>query len=195
MKRKLIALLLILTMAAVSLGCGKKSSSSKNTSDASTQSYVPQVRYPDTEGFAEGYCGDTMMTYFFEYIINSAYVCKEYEGYKPKDGYQLLVADITIKNPGHESLLMYETDFQVQWSDDSEDAYGYPVTLNMEDNAKVKGDMLPKEYELEINESRTGKLVYEVPKDEKDFSISYKEFFDDGTEGNTFFVYFTAKSK
>ena len=50
-------------------------------------------------------------------------------------------------------------------------------------------------YELAVDESRTGTLVYEVPMGERDFSISYKELFDNDTEGDTFFVYFTAKEQ
>lgn len=192
MKKRIIALLLIMIMAAASLGCGKKNPSGNDTD---TESYELQERYPDHDGYAEGRYGDTMITYFFEYIINSAYVCEEYKGIKPEEGNQLLVADMTIKNTGYVSILMYDTDFQVQWTDTSENAYDWPVTYYMEDDADVKDNMFPKEYELEINESRTGKLVYEVPKEEKDFSISYKEYFEDGTEGDTFFVYFTAKSK
>ena len=44
------------------------------------------------------------------------------------EGYQLLVADVTVKNTNRESIPMYDTDFQVQWSDDSEDAYDVPIT-------------------------------------------------------------------
>ena len=53
----------------------------------------------------------------------------------------------------------------------------------------------PGEYELGVNESRTGELVFDVPEDEKDFSISYLELFSDDSEGDTFFVYFTAEAR
>ena len=46
-----------------------------------------------------------------------------------------------------------------------------------------------------MNEERTGLLVYEVPADSKDFSISYLEAFEEGDEGDTFFVYFTPEEK
>jgi len=48
---------------------------------------------------------------------------------------------------------------------------------------------------LSVNEDRTGLLVFEVPEGYKDFSISYLEVFDDYSEGNVFFVYFTADEK
>ena len=55
------------------------------------------------------------------------------------------------------------------------------------------------EYELAVNETRTGDLVFDVPADEKDFSISTMELFDDGSlegeEGDTFFVFFSAEAK
>ena len=129
------------------------------------------------DGYAEGRLGDTMHTYFFDYTVNSAYLCDTFEGYTPiLDGYRLLVADVTVKNTNRESIPMYDTDFQVRWSDTSEDA-----------------------YDLAVDEERTGLLVFEVPEGETDFSISYLELFDDGTEegssGDTFFVYFTAEEQ
>lgn len=48
-----------------------------------------------------------------------------------------------------------------------------------------------------MDEERTGDLVFEVPVGQADFSIGYREMFDDGSEegqsGDTHFVYFTAK--
>lgn len=54
---------------------------------------------------------------------------------------------------------------------------------------------LPGTYSLGINQERTGLLVYEVPAEEKDFSISYLEAFEEGDEGNVFFVYFTPEER
>ena len=91
---------------------------------------------------------------------------------------------------------MYYTDFQVQWSDTSEDAYEFPITYYTD---AVSDQQLPTEYDLAVDEERTGLLVFEVPEGETDFSISYLELFDDGTEegssGDTFFVYFTAEEQ
>ncbi len=44
-------------------------------------------------------------------------------------------------------------------------------------------------------EARTGDLVFDVPADEKDFSISHLELFDDDSDGDTFFVFFTAEER
>lgn len=143
------------------------------------------------DGYAEGRMGDTMHTYFFDYTVNSARLCDTYEGFVPQqDGYQLLVADVTIKNTHYESIPMFDSDFQVQWSVEDDDAYDVPITYYGD---MVSQDQLPTEYELAVDETRTGLLVYEVPGDEKDFSIAYLENFDDGTSGDAFFVYFTAE--
>ena len=144
------------------------------------------------DGYAEGRMGDTMHTYFFDYTVDSAYLCGSYEGYVPaQEGYCLLVAEVTVENTFQESLPMYDTDFQVQWGE-ADDAYDVPITYYAD---AVSDQQLPMEYELAVDESRTGLLVFEVPEGEKDFSISYLEFFDDGTEGDVFFVYFTAEEQ
>ena len=59
----------------------------------------------------------------------------------------------------------------------------------------VSDEQLPEEYDLGVNEEKTGLLVYEVPEDSKDYSISYLEQFSNDTEGDVFFVFFTAKDK
>lgn len=140
-------------------------------------------------GYFEGRMGDTMKTYFFDYTVNSAYVCDEYEGYQPEEGKSLLVADVTVKNTFYESIVMFDTDFQVQWNSDAEEDWDVPITYY---GNEMSDDQFPDEYELSVNEERSGLLVFEVPEDKKDFSISYLELFDDDSEGDVFFVYFTA---
>ncbi len=141
-------------------------------------------------GYGEGRMGDTMKTYFFDYTINSAYLCDEFNGYVPAEGNRLLVAEATVKNTFNESIIMYDTDFQVQWNSTGEDDYDFPITFYAD---PVSDEQLPAEYELGINKDRTGLLVFEIPGDKKDFSISYLELFDDDSEGNVFFVFFTAE--
>lgn len=142
-----------------------------------------------TGGYAEGRMGDTMETYFFDYTINSAYLCDEFNDYLPLDGNRLLVAEATVKNTFNESIVMYDTDFQVQWNSTGEDDYDVPITYYAD---PVSDEQLPAEYELGINKEVTGLLVFEVPEGRKDFSISYLELFDDDSEGDVYFVFFTA---
>ena len=146
-----------------------------------------------SDGYAEGRMGDTMHTCFFDYTVNSAYLCDEYEGYTAvQDGFCLLVADVTVKNTFQETIPMFDSDFQVQWGDDDPDAFDFPITYYGD---AVSENQLPTEYDLAIDETQSGLLVYEVPEGEKDFSISYLEAFEDGSEGDVFFVYFTAEEQ
>lgn len=169
------------------------SGSTESSSAASSSSAESRAGYPDENGNAEGRLGDTMHTYFFDYTVNSAYLCDEYEGYTPQDGNEILVADVTIKNTVTSTLPMYDTDFQVQWNDTADDAFGFPITLELND--VLNDQMLPGEYELSIGKTLNGLLVYEVPAGNKDFSISYLEMFDDDSTGDVFFVYFSAEKQ
>ena len=187
MKKRITSLLLAAVMAFSLTGCGKPAVP-ESSADSS-------VGYPDEDGYAEGHLGDTMHSTFFDYTVNSAYTCSEYGDYTAQEGYEILVADVTIKNTFRESITMFDTDFQVQWNDTSDEAYDWPVTYYAGVGDTIGENVLPAEYELAINESRTGLLVFEIPDGEKDFSISYQEYFDDDTTGDLFFVYFTAEQK
>lgn len=171
--RKRICILLGLLMVLCMAGCGRSGV------------------YPK-DGFAEGRIGDVMHTIFFDYTVNSAYICKDYCGYTPEEGNMLLVADVTVKNTTRDTIPMFDVDFQVQWGGEGDDDFEVPITYYAD---PVSDDQIPAEYDLGVNEEMTGLLVFEVPEGEEDLSISYMEEFDDGTEGDTFFVYFTAKEQ
>ena len=182
MKKKIASLLLTSLLAVSLAACGKDGSGSS-------------VITPDQNGYAEGKLGDTMRCSFFDYTVNSAYVCDTYGDYTPQSGYELLVADVTVKNIFGESIPMFDNDFQVQWSSDAKDAFDYPVTYYLEEGVSLGEEVLPAEYTQAKDESRTGLLVFEVPAGEKEFSISYMEYFEDETTGDTLFVFFNAEKK
>lgn len=188
--KRLVTLLFAVLMTATLAGCSL-SDIFPGESGAAGADAKDSVVTPDEDGYAEGRMGSTMRTYFFDYTVNSAFVCSEYEGYTPAEGNELLVVDMTVKNTFHESLSMFDTDFQAQWNDSAEDAYSYPV----ENGDGISTKILPGEYTLNVDESRSGQLFFEVPAGHKDFSISYMEFFDDNSTGDTFFVFFTADQK
>lgn len=148
-----------------------------------------------SDGYAEGSLGDTMRTYFFDYTVNSAYLSDSYGSYTAEAGCELLVADVTVKNPNSSSVEMYDTDFQVQWNENADDAFDFSLTFYTEDGETLSDDMLPGIYTLEKDESRTGHLVFQVPSGYQEFSISYMEIFSDESTGDTFFVYFDAARK
>ncbi len=143
----------------------------------------------------EGRIGDSIRTDFFEFTVNSAYLCSEFEGRAASEGTELLVVDATVKNTFNESIPMSDWDFQAQWGEDDDDeAYAFPITSDPETGeeiAAVSEDQLPYEYDLGVDERVEGLLVYEVPEGYKDFSISTQDIYSDGTTGDTYFVYFT----
>lgn len=198
--KKLTTLLFVLLLALALTACDSipKDSGGNGDSDTSGSSSGNDVYAED--GYGEGRIGNVIHTYFFDFIVNSAYTTADYNGYTAtQEGYQLLVANITVKNTWSESLTMWDSDFQAQWSTSQETGlYAWPIT---DDGAvpTVSDDQLPAEYKLAVDEERTGEIVFEVPVEEEDFSISTLEIFDNGTEegeeGDTFAVFFTAKAQ
>ena len=136
---------------------------------------------------------DTSLRY---YTISSAYTSSKYEGYIPTPGYDLLVAEITVKNTLPEALPMFDWDFIVLYPDTTSDeqVYDYPITSyeDVDIPQTALQTLLPSEYTLQAGESRTGLLLFEVPAGDTEFVISYIEYFDDDTAGDTFDVSVTA---
>lgn len=150
-------------------------------------------------GYAEGSIGDTMRTYFFDFKVDSAYLCTSYEGYIPTPGYDLLAAQVTVKNTFGEDIPMYDWDFFVLFDDITEgtEVYDYPITTydDIEFPEAARASLLPSEYNLEKGESQTGLLLFEVPAGQSSLTISYAESFDDDSTGDIFYVSFTAQQK
>ena len=126
---KKFAGIMVATVLAFSLvACGPVDSAVQNLAGAASNKGSDVVT-ADDDGYAEGRIGDVMRTYFFDYTVNSAYTCKEFEGYTPAEGNKLLVAELTVKNTDRSTVTMYDTDFQIQWGDDDDDdAFDAPIT-------------------------------------------------------------------
>ena len=179
-----LTLLLLLTLAA----CG---GSDGDSSGGGADIYAEG-------GYGEGRAGDVIHSVFMDFSVNSAYTTSNYHGHAAPEGKKVLVVEMTVKNTFNESLSMWDDDFQGQWSASTEtDEFAWPITEGEGGSSldTVAEEQFPAEYELAVNESRTGELVFDVPADERDFSISHKELFADDSEGDTFFVYFTASEK
>ena len=177
------------------------------------------VGYPE-DGYASGYMGDTMHTAFFDFTVDSAYTTQEFDGLTaagegmsylteyydrpaPADGCKFLVVEITLHNTTTMSQPMFVADFQVQWDlqegEDEDQNYAFPV---YQSQANESGDyvyyslsemQLPAEYDLGINEERTGILLYAVPAGAKDYAVFFEEYFSDDTIGDLFQVSFNAE--
>lgn len=193
--KKFLALLLVCLLMASVTACGSKDDSYNSTytpsGDSDSGNSGSGSSGGDEDGYTEGgdwgYIGDVMHTYWFDFTVDDAYTCSDYEGYTAPEGKQLVVVTVSVKNTFLESLPMNQYDFQIQWGGEGDDDFEWPISA-------MTDDQFPDEYTLGINESRTGVLVYEVPADTQDYSVSFGEYFEDESEGDVYFIYFTATS-
>lgn len=214
--KKLTALLLAAALALSLTGCGSladiisglNKGTDASASPSAAVSSDPETGYP-VDGYAEGYLGDTMHTYFFDFTVNSAYTCREFDGLTAEGGCKFLVAEITIRNTTKVTQPMFFYDFQIQWDaqegEDEDDAYDFPLYQEVTGDdgetsyTTVSDRQLPVTWDLGIREERTGLLLFSVPAGSRDYSISFLEVFssDSGEEqdGDVFFVYFNAKEQ
>ena len=199
MKRP-ISLLLALALLFSLTACGEGGLSLVPGSSGGKDS-VDGVICPDEDGVALGYAGDTLRTKFFDMTVSNPYTCDEFDGLTPTEGYKFLVAELTLYNHTDYSQPMFDTDFEVIWDLDDDEAWTWPESNEvMGDNGEstytVKSDQqIPVEFKLGIHKTETGLLLYQVPVDSTDYFIAYYEFIDDGTEegevGDSFYVRFS----
>lgn len=176
-------------------------SSSKNDDDKSGGKEDDYI-LPDEDGMALGYEGDTLRTAFFDMTITDPYTCDEFDGLTPEEGCKFLAATLTLYNYTNYSAPMYDTDFEVIWDLDDDDAWVWPecdevMGADGKTEYHVRSDkQLPVEFNLGIHKTETGILLFQVPEDATDFFIDFYEVFDDDSEegeyGNAFYVRFSA---
>lgn len=160
------------------------------------------------EGDEDGGLGDVLHTYWFNYAIDEAYVCKTYGDYTAPAGWQLLVVHMGIKSTSADAQPMSDIDFWVWWNDDAEDAYALPITTSEDaDSDQVRVDhalsdaMFPVSYELGALETKVGELVFQVPEKDMDgednlaFLFMFVEIFDTDEVGDYYYIDFTAEQR
>ena len=184
MRKPGILFLLILCSALFLTSCkGSLFLRERNFSTLQTPSGVVTAK----NGFAEGELGDTMQTAFFQFTVLSADFIEDANGYQPAAGHRLVDCVIVTQNTFGDDLEMYDYDFQMQWGGEGEDDYSNPIAATYE-------TMVPSSYTLGDLEKSEYHYIYEVPEGSSSFSVSFLEYFDDGTEGDVFFVYFNLES-
>lgn len=141
------------------------------------------------DGIAEGEVGTTFRTIFFDYSVDSVAFPAEYEGCTASDGMQLVDVVVTIKNTFGDELPMFNSDFQIQWHDLGNGDYDFNYGIEMDDSSTV----MPSSFDLADGDTCNYHLIYEVPTEAKQLSLSFLEFFADGSEGDVFFTYFQKK--
>lgn len=187
--KKLVAAVLTSMMVLSLAGCGKTGIAGAADNWVSEENQVEATKLDDGSYYYEGRMGSTMKTAWFDYSIDSAYyTTDEIGGYSASEGNELVVVELTLKNTFEESVPMYYGDFELEWGD-GDDEYTYSIT------DEIMDDQYPEQYDLKVNETRTGYLVFEAPEGTEDFSIGFVEYYENDTEGNGFWVYFTADEK
>lgn len=139
------------------------------------------------DGFVDGEIGDIMHTHQFDFAVNtvSAYG-EEYANYTTDLGYRLLVVNTTIINTFSEPISLFDSDFLLAWDDGNNYDYAYPVDAT----GTLGKDFFPSQFSLDYGDEITGDLLFEVPAELSDLSLSYMEYDDEADEYNTFTVYF-----
>ena len=158
---------LALALALVLSGCGK-----------------------EAESDGTGVPGDTLETAFFSFTLESVRQTETFAGKTAPRGCGYLTVEVTVRNTTEDEVEMYDTDFSVQWGSGPSD-YGYPVTTDSETGEALdtaSAGQLPAAYTLAAEEERTGTLVFLVPADADQLSLTCQEAFADGTAGDTFTV-------
>lgn len=162
-----------------------------------------EVITPDEDGVALGYEGDTLRTEFFEMTVTNPRSSADYDGLTADEGYKFLAADLTLYNHTNDTQPMFDTDFEVIWDLDDDDAWAWPECYvesagdGVEEYTVKSETQIPVEFDLGIHKSMTGVLLYQVPEDCKDFFIAFYEVYEPQEEGgepeygDTFLVRFS----
>lgn len=154
------------------------------------------------DGTAYGYMGDTMRTSFLDFVIEDAYTTHEFDGYTPSEGNKYVVVTVNIINTSISTLPMFDDDFELTWNinttnTDIESVFPVSVLVGEDPSSydsyeTLSDQQLPITYEIGINDSREGILLFEVPDDAVDYLLGFVEYFESGETGDTFFVAFNA---
>lgn len=133
------------------------------------EAYAPVIENPldvpypwvgmDMYSFAEqnwGGIGETLSSDWFNFTVENVYAAHEYSGVNASEGNQLIVADVLIDNISSHQIIFDDTDLKIYW-EKGESSCGALQT--------IAGAI------LDIGETCSGTLVYEVPEQIQNFAI------------------------
>lgn len=193
--KKFAALFLAVIMTFSLSACGSGNNNDRNSDrdnrdtvedSNSTEESSKVNNFRNNSGRTAGSVGDTMSTQWFDFTVNSVSAYgNEYLGYTTERGLRLLVVNVTIENTFDDVNPMFDDDFSISWGG-PDGYYDYPVT----DAESLSDDILPSEYYMNPGDKVTGDLLFEVPAEETDLTISYVEIDDQDNVYDTFNVSF-----
>jgi hypothetical protein len=138
--------------------------------------------------------GEKAETAFFDLTVDEAlqYDTYQFEDglYQAQEGSVYLVVKVTIKNTYEKDLPMCITDFVLDYDDNEETD---PITGYGNTNLK-DSEFMDNLFTLKQGESITKSILYTVA--EKDeYILQYKEYYEDGFEGDTYQIQITPEKK
>ena len=191
MKKKLLAMLLGMTMVLSMTACtgSNDDSSSSGTSSESSSSGnllddVGNALNAQGREYGKTYTigqNETMSCTFFDLKINSVTKADELNDYVPQlDTDMFIIVNVTITNTFKDNtdpIPMYYSDFQVTYDGLAEPWFA---------ESKFTDGQLPDEYYLAQGESATGDFVFIVDRNGQNMKFLYVEYWNDDFEGNTY---------
>lgn len=124
-----------------------------------------------------------LQTSFFKYAVISSETLGVMGNSAPKDEDKtFLSVEVKFKNVFEKAIPMSIYDFELQWDNGNSVTYA---------ENKFTDSQIPDEWEMKLDETVSGNMVFVVPKDAESFSLVYKEKWDDGFEGNTYAIEFS----
>ena len=155
---------------------GSYNGSSSYTDDVSNALQAGGRDYGQTHQLTQD---DVMRSEFFNLKVNSVAAADDLEGWMPKEeDYMLLVINVSITNTFTQDIPMTNSDFPVFWNTGADSNRAYP-------NYSFS-TALPDEYDIKVDETVEGDLIYIVPKDVDAVTIEYQDVWNDEFEGDTF---------
>lgn len=184
-KRRWLPLFILVLCSLCMTGCGnaEKVRGSKKAQDG--RSYG---------GTVEGNIGEVMHTAFFDVTLDQA-VCQntyQFEDglYQADSGNTYLIVTLTIENTYEKDLPMSITDFTLDFDGRAEDTLVVGFG-----KAELGVDPYMEDlFTLKQGEHITKSILFTVDEKEE-YTLCYKEYYEDQFEGNRFEIHFTPEAK
>jgi hypothetical protein len=123
--------------------------------------------------------GETYQTKWFEFTVQSIEKVSEHLGYKAKEGHRLYKIPVTLKNTWNGAIPMGLFDFYMDAPDFDEYIWAIPP---------LDGSMMPEKFDLQPGETVQYLMIFEVPANAADLSLSYTENYEGGNDGATYSI-------
>lgn len=194
-KRKILALLLCISVVFAFTACGEKTLAEENkteidsaqVADDSNEDFGELSKAVKEQRDTEGYentgtgvagVGDTIVNEFFDWTVNSVTTKTTVSGQSAGEGKKFVIINMTMKN--NEDYDFDTGNYEFRGIVDSAD------TLGIDSMNAFYDDMIPDEFSLAQGESVTGDVIFEVDEDLESMLVNYEEFFGDDSIGNIY---------